>query len=190
MSDHDQTLIHRRAEDDRAALRAFERLYLYAGHSGNPVLAALAVLKALQKLQNAADRASERNADATVELPAWVRDGIWPTLRTLMKPPKGGELGFIREAKSMRQGYLRWAKVQIHMAQNSVNQAAAVAALGGIHADAYQKAFTRAQGSFKEDLMQANQLDFRDENGRPLQPVEARDLVPTQQISKLIQMIG
>lgn len=190
MSDCDQTLIHRHAEDDRAALRAFERLYLYASHSGNPVLSALAVLKALQKLQNAADRKSERNGDATVELPAWVRDGIWPTLQTLMKPPKRGELNFVKKAKSMRQDYLRWAKVEIRVAQDAGTQAAAVAALGGIDAESYQRAFTRAQSALTKELTRANQFDCLDGNGKRLQPVEARDLVPTQQIAKLIQMIG
>lgn len=158
------------------------------------MLSALAVLKAIQKLENAADRGREvAQGAAPIELPTWVREGLWPTLHTLMSKappsPRRGEGGFVKEVDKMSSRYLRWAKIRMYAAKHSVSQAAAVRALEPHNPEAFLRSFQRAQREISEELERANRLDCRDEEGAPLQPIEARDLFPTQKIEELLKMI-
>lgn len=185
-----QPLFHRNAEDHRSALRAFRRLYCYAVDNDNSALAAIAVLKALQKLENAADSAAGAGPRGDIVLPAWVSDGVWGAMRALLmkrpgNTPKGRKLGFKQETDKVVQRYRRWALAKKYADEHSIGMAAAVRELGDDNG-ASEKNRGRAVKYIENQIMLANQHDLRDDEGIRLQFVEARDLVPTQKIEILL----
>lgn len=84
-----EPFFHRKREDHLAALGAFRRLYSFASEIGDPALEAIAILKAIQKLEQLDEEEAGRKAPRSITFPDWVRTGFWEALRTLVKKGSG-----------------------------------------------------------------------------------------------------
>jgi hypothetical protein len=128
-------LLDREPEDYAAALSAFHRLYIYAVKTDNSALAAIAVLKAIQKLENAADSEHGDNVLSPITLPGWVREGVWGTLRSLLvkvpgRTAKGRKVTFKQEVDKVVSRYRRWGLVRRYAADHDIEPTAAITKLG------------------------------------------------------------
>jgi hypothetical protein len=103
MTGHEyQPFFHRQPDDHAAAVAAFRRLHMYAVAKGDRALAALATLKALQKVENEAELDGDKELRSLI-LPTWVRSGMWDALAQLLgkKAPRGRSKPFSQSMNSL-----------------------------------------------------------------------------------------
>lgn len=181
---------HRQRDDHLKALGAFWRLHIYAGKVGDTALQAVAVLKAIQKLEQLADEERSQNSIPQIVLPDWVRLGFWDALRALVakSPGRSGKrrpASFKTLNKTMMQDYSRWAAVTKYVLEDGMLRTPAVEKVrddgGGT-----ERTIWESLEKIDEKMEAANALDLNDDDGHVLQKIEARDLVPTQKFGLLI----
>jgi len=185
-----------------AAIGAFHRLYEYARHSGYDALAAFAVYKALQKLEEqsgSSDPPRRTNKPPSLQLPVWVQAGLWFSFESYIRDMKTPGITPAKKTKSFtsainglflahRRWFLVWDYMQEHDEQPHQASVAVSAPdrLGGQQGIAGQKTMLRAYQKIETILKKANQHAIHDDNGISLQLVEPRDLVPTQKLALLL----
>lgn len=175
---------HREPDDHTAAVEAFRRLYLFAIDKNDRALAALAILKALQKLENEAE--SDGGLGPLV-LPPWVRGGLWKALAELLgkKTNRHRSEHFSQSMDRIGISYRRWTRVKKYLLEKGGTVHAATAALGVSIGDS-QASLLRGYDRIEELIKEANEFGAF-EDGRELQLIEARDLIPTQRLEVILE---
>lgn len=177
--------------DHQAALGAFRRLYVFAESQKDPALKAIAILKAIQKLEQLHDEEAVQEESWPITLPDWVRRGFWDALQVLVKksPGKSGKkrLGSFKQLSSkVMSDYSLWASVKQYQEQHGVNRTPAVEAVGMKGKKDTTRTVWRAMKRIDETIKAANAFAVVDDAGAPLPYVEARDLIPTQKFKLLM----
>lgn len=182
--------LKRSADDYAAALSAFERLYRYGRTVDEHVISILAVYKGLQKLEQEwgydADQVITGHL-APVPLPApqWLREGVWLCLETFIANPAIA-LGGSKRPRTFRQALSKHLKD--YEDWNNVRQAAEGTTVEKALKSVYpgeERTARRAYNRIKDIIESANELPCVDAAGNTLSYVEARDLVPTGQLSEI-----
>jgi hypothetical protein len=182
-----QPFFHRQPDDHAAAVAAFRRLHMYAVSKGDRALAALAILKALQKVENEAELDGDKELRSLI-LPAWVRTGMWDALAQLLGKAayRGRSEEFSQSMTRLGTEYRRWALVKKQLIERPRTVYAAAKAAGDIAGGGSYKSLERGYDHIENVLKEANELDARDDDGEPLQLIEARDLIPTQKLEQIL----
>lgn len=175
---------NRKSNDYTAAIAAFRRLYLFAVDGNNRALAALAILKALQKLENEAERDGSLGP---LMLPGWVRGGLWEALAELLgkKTNRSRSEDFSHSMDRIGISYRRWTRVKKYVLEKGGTVHAATEALEISGGDS-QASLLRGYKRIEELIKEANEFSAF-EDGRELQHIEARDLIPTQKLEVILE---
>jgi hypothetical protein len=177
--------VHRDPNDHAAAVSAFRRLHQYAVATEDRALATLAILKALQKLENEAEF-DGKDLRALV-LPAWVRSGIWDALAQLLgtKTARARSEPFTQSMGRLGLRYRRWAIIKKHLVENAGTAHSAAKALGDHTGGGSQKSLVRGYEYIETVIQKANEFKAF-EAGKEPQLIEARDLIPTQRLEAIL----
>jgi hypothetical protein len=189
MTGHEyQPFFHRQPDDHAAAVAAFRRLHMYAVAKGDRALAALATLKALQKVENEAELDGDKELRSLI-LPAWVRTGMWDALAQLLgkKAPRGRSDPFSQSMTRLGIEYRRWALVKKQLIEQPGTVYAAALVLGDNTGAGSEKSLARGYRQIEMVLKEANEIDARGDDGELLQLIEARDLIPTQKLEQILE---
>jgi hypothetical protein len=186
-----EPFLNRQPDDHRAALGAFQRLYVYGGATNDPALRAVAVLKAIQKLEQLDEEETKQNAPSPITLPAWVRAGFWETLQTLVgKSPPGNtakkrSVTFERGIGKVMRFYSSWAAVMQYVLEDGMTRTDAIMRVSQDGAGD-PRTVKRHVDNIDKRIAGANALSHNGDDGKALPYVEARDLIPTQKFKLLM----
>lgn len=186
-----ELFLNRQANDHCQALGAFLRLHRWAAIKGDAALQAIAVLKAIQKLEQLDDEEAGQAAPRAILLPTWVREGLWDALGTLTKNSPAGTaknrpVSFKNRAAKILYFYATWASVVRYEIRHDVKRTVAINKVseGGL---GVPRAVKDRVAVIDEIIAEANALDVKDNDGLDLPYIEARDLIPTQKLSTLVR---
>lgn len=186
-----ELFLNRQVNDHLAALGAFLRLYRCASIKGDAALQAIAVLKAIQKLEQIDDEEAGQAAPRPILLPTWVREGLWDALGTLTKNSPAGTaknrpVSFKNRAAKILYFYATWASVVGYELKHDVKRRTAINKVSE-DGKGDPRAVKDRVGFIDELISEANALDVKDNHGLDLPYIEARDLIPTQKLRTLVE---
>jgi len=182
----------RERADHKSALGAFRRLNTFADQIDDPALRAIAIFKAIQKLEQLQDEEADPNALGAITLPDWVRAGFWDAMAVLVKknPSSAGKKrpeSFKKRSSEVMSKYSLWAAVEHYKQKHDVGRSKAVEAIGSKGVGDATRTVWRAIEGIDGIIEAANALNLKDQDGEPLPYVEARDLIPTQKFRLLMK---
>jgi hypothetical protein len=157
------------------ALSAFRRLHIYAVQSNHGALAAFAVLKALQKLEE---------AGAGVETDeSWLKGGLWIAFDSfVINDVVQKKMKFRSAMDQLIRKHRCWHAMKTYMDEHRLESpTAASEAMTQPSGFGGPKTMVRHFNVIAKILNEANDLELV-EDGLELKRVEARDLVPTQKL--------
>jgi hypothetical protein len=114
---------------------------------------------------------------------------MWDALAQLLgnSTARGRTEPFTQSMARLGLMYKRWAMVKKQLTAHNGKVHSAARALGNITGAGSDRSLVRGYEYIEMILKEANDLNARDDEGKPLQRIEARDLIPTQKLEKILE---